>query len=40
MTIGAVRRDPLVRLLRLARPWRGRLLLAVVAGAAAAAGPA
>ena len=37
MTIGAVRRDPLVRLLRLARPWRGRLLLAVVAGAAAAA---
>ena len=37
MTTGAVRRDPLVRLLRLARPWRGRLLLAVVAGAAAAA---
>ena len=37
MTPGAVRRDPLLRLLRLARPWRGRLLLAVVAGAAAAA---
>jgi len=31
------RRDPLLRLLRLARPWRGRLLLAVIAGAAAAA---
>ena len=31
------RRDPLLRLLRLARPWRGRLLLAVVAGAVAAA---
>jgi ABC-type transport system involved in cytochrome bd biosynthesis fused ATPase/permease subunit len=28
-------RDPLLRLLGLARPWRGRLLLAVVAGAAA-----
>jgi ATP-binding cassette, subfamily C, bacterial CydC len=28
-------RDPLLRLLRLARPMRGRLLLAVVAGAAA-----
>jgi thiol reductant ABC exporter CydC subunit len=37
MTPGAVRRDPLLRMLRLARPWRGRLLLAVVAGAAAAA---
>jgi len=31
------RGDPLLRLLRLARPWRGRLLLAVIAGAAAAA---
>ena len=30
-----VRRDPLLRLLRLARPLRGRLLLAVAAGAAA-----
>jgi ATP-binding cassette subfamily C protein CydC len=28
-------RDPLLRLLGLARPWRGRLLLAVAAGAAA-----
>ena len=28
-------RDPLLRLLRLARPWRGQLLLAVAAGAAA-----
>ena len=37
MTPGTVRRDPLLRLLGLARPWRGRLLLAVVAGAAAAA---
>ena len=37
MTPGVVRRDPLLRLLRLARPWRGRPLLAVVAGAAAAA---
>jgi ATP-binding cassette, subfamily C, bacterial CydC len=27
--------DPLLRLLRLARPWRGQLLLAVAAGAAA-----
>jgi ATP-binding cassette, subfamily C, bacterial CydC len=33
---GPDRRDPLLRLLRLARPWRGRLLLAVAAGAAAA----
>ncbi len=33
---GPGRRDPLLRLLRLARPWRGRLLLAVAAGAAAA----
>jgi ATP-binding cassette subfamily C protein CydC len=30
-----IRREPLLRLLRLARPMRGRLLLAVVAGAAA-----
>ena len=30
------RRDPLLRLVTLARPWRGRLLLAVTAGAAAA----
>jgi ATP-binding cassette, subfamily C, bacterial CydC len=37
MTPGTVRRDPLLRLLGRARPWRGRLLLAVVAGAAAAA---
>ena len=44
MTSGAVtsgagpdRRDPLLRLLSLARPWRGRLLLAVAAGAATAA---
>jgi ATP-binding cassette subfamily C protein CydC len=31
----AARHDPLLRLLRLARPMRGRLLIAVVAGAAA-----
>jgi len=37
MTSRPTRRDPLLRLLRLARPWRGRLLLAAVAGAAAAA---
>jgi ATP-binding cassette, subfamily C, bacterial CydC len=36
MTSGAERRDPLLRLLKLARPWRSRLLLAVAAGAAAA----
>ena len=30
------RRDPLLRLVTLARPWRGRLLLAVAAGAVAA----
>jgi thiol reductant ABC exporter CydC subunit len=33
---GSAGRDPLLRLLVLARPWRNRLLLAVVAGAAAA----
>jgi ATP-binding cassette, subfamily C, bacterial CydC len=33
---GAAGRDPLLRLLTLARPWRNRLLLAVAAGAAAA----
>jgi len=33
---GPGRRDPLLRLVTLARPWRGRLLLAVAAGAAAA----
>ena len=36
MTPGAADRDPLLRLLMLARPWRNRLLLAVVTGAAAA----
>jgi ATP-binding cassette, subfamily C, bacterial CydC len=36
MTGGSARRDPLLRLLALARPWRNRLLLAVVTGAAAA----
>ena len=36
MTRGAAGRDPLLRLLTLARPWRNRLLLAVAAGAAAA----
>jgi ATP-binding cassette, subfamily C, bacterial CydC len=33
---GAADRDPLLRLLTLARPWRNRLLLAVATGAAAA----
>ena len=32
---GTDRRDPLLRLLALARPWRGQLLLAVAAGATA-----
>jgi ATP-binding cassette, subfamily C, bacterial CydC len=36
VTRGAAGRDPLLRLLTLARPWRNRLLLAVAAGAAAA----
>jgi thiol reductant ABC exporter CydC subunit len=33
--LGILRRDPLARVLRLARPLRGRLILAVLAGAAA-----
>ena len=33
--MNATGRDPLLRLLRLARPWRGQLVLAVAAGAAA-----
>jgi thiol reductant ABC exporter CydC subunit len=37
VTPGAADRDPLLRLLTLARPWRNRLLLAVATGAAAAA---
>jgi ATP-binding cassette, subfamily C, bacterial CydC len=36
VTRGSAGRDPLLRLLVLARPWRNRLLLAVIAGAAAA----